>query len=118
MTRDVREGVAKLGDMRFRVMDTAGLETSAETESVLARTAGITAAVLRDCQIALFLIDGRFLFLTLSSSKSLLFPNDSHCETSFVETSNWERNASCMQTVHDIGFLSYSLILQIFPSFK
>ena len=63
MTRDVREGVAKLGDMRFRVMDTAGLETSAETESVLARTAGITAAVLRDCQIALFLIDGRFLFL-------------------------------------------------------
>jgi predicted GTPase len=63
VTRDVREGVAKLGDMRFRVMDTAGLETSAETESVLARTAGITAAVLRDCQIALFLIDGRFLFL-------------------------------------------------------
>lgn len=59
VTRDVREGVAKLGDMRFRVMDTAGLETTAVTESVLARTAGITAVALRDCQIALFLIDGR-----------------------------------------------------------
>ncbi|KAG0608024.1 hypothetical protein M758_8G072000 [Ceratodon purpureus] len=59
VTRDVREGVAKLGDMRFRVMDTAGLETDAGSESVLARTAGITAAALRDCQIALFLIDGR-----------------------------------------------------------
>jgi len=60
VTRDLREGVAKLGDMRFRVMDTAGLETTAVTESVLARTAGITAVALRDCQIALFLIDGRF----------------------------------------------------------
>ncbi|CAM6021817.1 unnamed protein product [Sphagnum balticum] len=59
VTRDVREGVGKLGDLRFRVMDTAGLETSAGSESVLARTAGITAAVLRECQIALFLIDGR-----------------------------------------------------------
>jgi len=69
VTRDVREGVAKLGDLRFRVMDTAGLETSAGSESVLARTAGITAAVLRECQIALFLIDGRLL----SASEILTF---------------------------------------------
>lgn len=59
VTRDVREGVAKLGDMRFRVMDTAGLETDAEAASVLYRTAGLTAAALRNCQIALFLVDGR-----------------------------------------------------------
>ncbi len=64
VTRDVREGVAKLGDMRFRVMDTAGLETSVASETVLARTAGITAMALWDCQFALFLIDGRHaLFL-------------------------------------------------------
>jgi predicted GTPase len=74
VTRDVREGVAKLGDMRFRVMDTAGLETDAESESVLARTAGITAAALRDCQIALFLIDGRFaLFAKIFSCKVHMF---------------------------------------------
>ena len=85
MTRDVREGVAKLGDMRFRVMDTAGLETSAETESVLARTAGITAAVLRDCQIALFLIDGRFLFL-LSYLPNLSFLHMSACHRSSCVT--------------------------------
>lgn len=66
VTRDVREGVAKLGDMRFLVMDTAGLETTASSESVLARTAGLTASALRDCQIALFLIDGRW-FSPLSS---------------------------------------------------
>ncbi|BFI29491.1 GTPase [Marchantia polymorpha subsp. ruderalis] len=59
VTRDVREGIAKLAGLRFKVLDTAGLETFTEDESILARTAGISATALRKCQIALFLVDGR-----------------------------------------------------------
>ncbi|KAH7288682.1 hypothetical protein KP509_31G036700 [Ceratopteris richardii] len=60
VTRDVREGVAKLGDLRFVVCDTAGLETQEDSDNnVLIRTAGLTAAALSQCHLALFLLDGR-----------------------------------------------------------
>ncbi|XP_015900664.3 uncharacterized protein LOC107433816 [Ziziphus jujuba] len=59
VTRDVREGIAKLGDLRFRVLDSAGLETAACSGSILDRTAGMTANVLNRSQIAIFLIDAR-----------------------------------------------------------
>ncbi|KAL5555363.1 hypothetical protein UlMin_037599 [Ulmus minor] len=59
VTRDVREGIAKLGDLRFRVLDSAGLETAASSGSILDRTAGMTAAVLGRSQFAIFLIDAR-----------------------------------------------------------
>ncbi|XP_002976821.2 uncharacterized protein LOC9649939 [Selaginella moellendorffii] len=59
VTRDIREGSAKLSDLRFKVFDSAGLETSEEGETVLARTTGLTATFLRTCHAALFLIDGR-----------------------------------------------------------
>lgn len=61
VTRDIREGVAKLGDLQFVLADTAGLETDAQPAHVLARTAGLTAAALKAYQMALFLVDGRFL---------------------------------------------------------
>lgn len=60
VTRDVREGVAKIGDLRFVVCDTAGLETEGDSDNnVLIRTAGLTAAAFSQCQLALFLVDGR-----------------------------------------------------------
>ncbi|KAK3184766.1 hypothetical protein Dsin_032052 [Dipteronia sinensis] len=59
VTRDIREGIAKLGDLRFRVFDSAGLETEATSGSILDRTAGMTANVLAKTQFAIFLIDGR-----------------------------------------------------------
>ncbi|KAJ4717652.1 GTPase Der-like [Melia azedarach] len=59
VTRDIREGIAKLGDLRFRVLDSAGLETEATSGSILDRTAGMTANVLAKTQFAIFLIDVR-----------------------------------------------------------
>ncbi|XP_022733998.1 uncharacterized protein LOC111287610 isoform X1 [Durio zibethinus] len=59
VTRDIREGIAKLGDLRFRVLDSAGLETEASSESILSRTAVMTANVLARTQFAIFLIDVR-----------------------------------------------------------
>ncbi|KAI5058512.1 hypothetical protein GOP47_0026682 [Adiantum capillus-veneris] len=59
VTRDIREGVAKIGDLRFVVCDTAGLETDADSQNVLIRTAGLTSAAFSQCHLALFLLDGR-----------------------------------------------------------
>ncbi|KAF4360605.1 hypothetical protein F8388_017631 [Cannabis sativa] len=59
VTRDFREGIAKLGDLRFRVLDSAGLETAATSGSILDRTAGMTANVLGRSQFAIFLVDAR-----------------------------------------------------------
>lgn len=61
VTRDIREGVAKLGDLRFRVLDSAGLETAATSGSILARTADMTGNVLARSQFAIFLIDVRWV---------------------------------------------------------
>lgn len=59
VTRDIREGIAKLGDLRFRVLDSAGLETAATSGSILSRTAEMTGSVLARSQFAIFLIDVR-----------------------------------------------------------
>ncbi|XP_020097271.1 uncharacterized protein LOC109716317 [Ananas comosus] len=59
VTRDVREGIAKLGDLRFRVLDSAGLETAATSGSILSRTAEMTENVIARSQFAIFLIDVR-----------------------------------------------------------
>ncbi|KAL9448728.1 hypothetical protein AB3S75_016097 [Citrus x aurantiifolia] len=59
VTRDIREGLAKLGDLRFKVLDSAGLETEATSGSILDRTAGMTANVLAKTQFAIFMIDVR-----------------------------------------------------------
>ncbi|KAL6199195.1 hypothetical protein ACLB2K_028981 [Fragaria x ananassa] len=59
VTRDFRDGIAKLGDVRFRVLDSAGLETAASSGSILDRTAGMTASILARSQFAVFLIDVR-----------------------------------------------------------
>ncbi|KAG6531520.1 GTPase Der-like [Zingiber officinale] len=59
VTRDIREGIAKLGDLRFRVLDSAGLETEATSGSILSRTTDMTANVLARSQFAILLIDVR-----------------------------------------------------------
>ncbi|GMH17651.1 hypothetical protein Nepgr_019492 [Nepenthes gracilis] len=59
VTRDIREGIAKLGDLRFRVLDSAGLEAAASSGSILGRTAEITANILSKSQFAIFLIAAR-----------------------------------------------------------
>lgn len=65
VTRDIRDGIAKLGDLRFKVLDSAGLEAEASSGSVLGRTAEMTANVLRMSDFALFLIDARLLLFLL-----------------------------------------------------
>jgi GTPase len=58
VTRDWREGEAALGDLRFRVIDTAGLD-EAEPGSLGARMQEQTARALERADVALLLIDAR-----------------------------------------------------------
>ena len=58
VTRDWREGEAQLGDLHFRVLDTAGLE-EAERESLAARMSSQTENALGRADAVLFLIDAR-----------------------------------------------------------
>jgi GTP-binding protein len=58
VTRDRREGDAQLGDLTFKVIDTAGLE-NAERDSLSERMQAHTAAAIRQADAVLFLIDAR-----------------------------------------------------------
>jgi GTP-binding protein len=58
VTRDRREGEARLGDLSFTIVDTAGLETG-DGASLAGRMRAQTEAALADCDAILFLIDAR-----------------------------------------------------------
>ncbi|MGD8325377.1 MAG: ribosome biogenesis GTPase Der [Sphingomonadales bacterium] len=58
VTRDRREGEGRIGDFRFRVIDTAGLEDD-EAHALSSRMRAQTAAALGDADVTLFLIDAR-----------------------------------------------------------
>jgi GTP-binding protein len=58
VTRDRREGEARLGDLEFRVIDTAGLE-EADESSLLGRMRAQTEAAIGDADVILFIIDAR-----------------------------------------------------------
>ncbi|MGO4386051.1 ribosome biogenesis GTPase Der [Microvirga sp. 2YAF29] len=58
VTRDRREGEARLGDLEFRIIDTAGLEEATE-ESLLGRMRAQTEAAIEDAGVILFVIDAR-----------------------------------------------------------
>jgi GTP-binding protein len=58
VTRDRREGDAQLGDLVFKVIDTAGLD-DAEGDSLPARMQGQTAAAIAHADAVLFLVDAR-----------------------------------------------------------
>ncbi len=56
VTRDRREGEGRLGDLCFKVIDTAGLEDSA-AESLSGRAQAQTAAAVAQADAVLFLVD-------------------------------------------------------------
>jgi GTP-binding protein len=58
VTRDRREGSARLGDIEFTVIDTAGLEDAA-AESLSARMQAQTEAAIAEADAIFFLIDAR-----------------------------------------------------------
>ena len=58
VTRDRREGEGKLGDLRFRIIDTAGLE-DAERDSLSERMQTQTAAAIEQADAVLFVVDAR-----------------------------------------------------------
>ena len=58
VTRDRREGGARLGDLRFTAIDTAGLEESAP-ESLTGRMRAQTEHAVKDADLTLLVIDAR-----------------------------------------------------------
>jgi len=58
VTRDLREGVGRLGDLRFTVIDTAGLEEATD-ESLQGRMRKLTERAVDMADVCLFLIDAR-----------------------------------------------------------
>ena len=58
VTRDRREGEARLGDLDFRIIDTAGLE-EADEGSLLGRMRAQTEAAIAEADVILFVIDAR-----------------------------------------------------------
>ena len=58
VTRDRREGDAKLGDLTFRLVDTAGLE-EAEATSLAGRMRAQTERAMEEADVCLFVVDAR-----------------------------------------------------------
>ena len=58
VTRDRREGQARLGDLSFTIVDTAGLDQAAP-ESLSARMLAQTRAAIADADAIFFLVDAR-----------------------------------------------------------
>jgi len=58
VTRDRREGEGRLGDLRFSIVDTAGLEQG-ETGSLVGRMRAQTEAAIAQADAILFLVDAR-----------------------------------------------------------
>ncbi len=58
VTRDLREGAARLGDLRFTVIDTAGLEEATD-ESLEGRMRLLTERAVDMADICLFMVDAR-----------------------------------------------------------
>ena len=58
VTRDLREGQGRLGDLRFIVVDSAGLEM-AEDDSLQGRMRRLTERAVDEADVCLFVIDAR-----------------------------------------------------------
>jgi len=58
VTRDLREGAGRLGDLRFTVIDTAGLENASD-DSLPARMRRLTERAVDMADVCLFLVDAR-----------------------------------------------------------
>ena len=58
VTRDLREGAARLGDLRFTVIDSAGLEEAFD-DSLQGRMRRLTERAVEMADVCLFMIDAR-----------------------------------------------------------
>ena len=58
VTRDLREGAARLGQLRFTAIDTAGLEDAAD-ETLPGRMRALTERAVASADACLFVIDAR-----------------------------------------------------------
>src|SRR6185312_7867659 len=58
VTRDRREGAARIGDLEFVAIDTAGLD-EAPPESLAGRMRDQTEAAVRSADLSLFVVDAR-----------------------------------------------------------
>ncbi|GIX14175.1 MAG: GTPase Der [Paracoccaceae bacterium] len=58
VTRDLREGQARLGDLRFTILDTAGFEDESG-DSLTARMRALTERAIAGADLCLFLVDAR-----------------------------------------------------------
>ena len=58
VTRDLREGAARLGDLRFTVIDTAGLEEATD-DSLQGRMRRLTERAVDMADVCLFMVDAR-----------------------------------------------------------
>ena len=58
VTRDRREGIAQIGDLSFRVFDTAGLD-DAKKETLEARMSAQAETAVHDADLVFFVIDAR-----------------------------------------------------------
>ncbi|WP_116082718.1 ribosome biogenesis GTPase Der [Tropicimonas sp. IMCC34011] len=58
VTRDLREGEGRLGDLRFTVIDTAGLEEATD-ESLEGRMRKLTERAVAEADVCLFMLDAR-----------------------------------------------------------
>ncbi|MGB7244465.1 MAG: ribosome biogenesis GTPase Der [Sulfitobacter sp.] len=58
VTRDLREGAARLGDLRFTVIDTAGLEEITD-DSLQGRMRRLTERAVEMADVCLFMLDAR-----------------------------------------------------------
>ncbi|RED11315.1 ribosome biogenesis GTPase Der [Pontivivens insulae] len=58
VTRDLREGAARLGQLRFTVIDTAGLEEATD-ESLQGRMRALTERAVDMADLCLFMVDAR-----------------------------------------------------------
>ena len=59
VTRDRREGEGRIGDLKFRVFDTAGLDDDAKKLSLEARMSAQAELAIDDADLVLFVIDAR-----------------------------------------------------------
>src|SRR5580698_6600794 len=59
VTRDRREAPAKLGDLHFTIIDTAGLDDDGAKDGLVARMRAQTEAALDIADVILFLVDAR-----------------------------------------------------------
>ncbi|MEM8741420.1 MAG: ribosome biogenesis GTPase Der, partial [Pseudomonadota bacterium] len=58
VTRDLRDGAGRLGDLRFDIVDTAGLEEASD-DSLPARMRALSERAMHEADICLFVVDAR-----------------------------------------------------------